>query len=192
MPTKHGWQRMWEQAKTLTGQAGLAAYDRAKLLTAIFNDTKFRDAHPTEDDHQLGDRLNELCEDLAMKFWRLKQLVEHFPAREQWAEGKLETMLATMLAERKAASDEGRQPATQHRVKRADYEKLADEKAHVESKLKHFEQMHSETVETKQQIIDRQATEIVELRRQLAVAEGRIAELERQIERVMDRELAAA
>lgn len=177
-----GYKTLIVEAKKLMGKAGLLAYDRAKLLVEIAADPDF--------EPEVGGRmkaaeiLNELCGDLALKFVRLKQLLDHYPDRKQWAEGNLEAMLTTMYADadnskREAAPKVARKTATV-----ADLEAAEGKAKHAEAHSRYVE----EKLETAEQKIKRLEGENADLRRQLAIAEGRITELER----IAGRELIAA
>lgn len=177
-----GYKALIVEARKLMGKAGLLAYDRAKLLVEIASDPDFEPEVGGR--MQAAEMLNDLCGDLALKFVRLKQLLEHYPDRKQWAEGNLETMLAAMYAD---AAERDKQAAPKTARKTAT---VADLEA-AESKVKHAE-AHSryveEKLETAEQKLKRLESENADLRRQLAVAEGRITELER----IAGRELIAA
>jgi hypothetical protein len=80
----------------LRQQGGKSAYKRAKILLFVYNDNDFRLDHNNFDDDKLANILDTYVEDLAIRFWHLKALLEYFPDEHQWAEGRLRSMLEEM------------------------------------------------------------------------------------------------
>lgn len=180
MATKTGYKKLLLKAKELMGQAGLLAFDRAKLLTEVFNDRDFRADLGNADDWKAADALNEFCRDLALKFDRLRQLIEHFPDRGQWATGDLEGMLARMIEDKRGEEREANAPAAKvNRIKREEFEAVQQQVAHEQARAKHLESV----VSAKREEIQWLREENAELKHKLAVAEGRLTELERLLDR---------
>lgn len=192
-----GWKKLWVEAQALMGQAGLLAYDRAKLLCQLFDAADFRADHPGEDDSKLGTHLDRLCGDLMIGFFDLRQLYLHFPQRDSlrkvslegreievgWSNGNLADMMAVWEVERQPPPKEG--PSRKlNRIKQADYLKLVEEKAHAESRLRHEIEMREVSQEQLKQLQLRVET----LERENAELRGE----NRELRRMLDSQLAAA
>jgi hypothetical protein len=102
-----GYKAALVKLELLRGQAGAAAYDRVKLAAEqIFEDRDFRADLGNFDDFQAGDFLNPYFEDLCLEFLQLRSMLEFYPERERWAEGKLATMRREMLESRGQPEEE--------------------------------------------------------------------------------------
>lgn len=198
MSTKGGYKQLILKARELMGKAGLIAFDRAKLLCQIFEDRDFRADLGNADDFKCAETLDELCGDLSLKFLRLKQLVEHFPERKQWASGNLERMLAEMLASVTAPIEDHKPKRERTVIKQSEFVALSQEKTKVEQQANEFKKLAEVAKQEKVEIESkarefRQAAESAEekcrrleienrdLREKLAEANGRIAELTRMV-----------
>lgn len=95
--SNQGYKKLLLEAKALRGQAGGAAYDRAKLLNAVFEDTEFLADLGSIDQDKAAKVLDDYVQDLALSFLELRALFLHFPKRAAWEDGKLRDMYDEML-----------------------------------------------------------------------------------------------
>jgi hypothetical protein len=104
------------EAKDLRQRSGDNAYRRITLLVKVYQDPDFRSDHHMFDDDKLLSILDEYVDDLCATFYELKLILDHFPKKEQWADGKLYQMLQKVLdanaAKNRASKTEGAQPTT--------------------------------------------------------------------------------
>lgn len=91
-PADEGYKKKLLQCKELRGEAGFTAYERARLLVDVFDDRDFRADLGNVDDWKAAKALDEYVEDLCIKFLGLRAMLEHFPRKDEWKEGKLATM----------------------------------------------------------------------------------------------------
>lgn len=189
-----GYKALLLKCQELRGQAGAAAYDRAKMLVQVFDSQAWRaDASPKAgqllDDLDAGRLLDAYVEDLALGFLDLRAMLEHFPEREQWAQGLLKRMHAEMLAARETTEE---QPARKRSVvTKQELEAVENERDHLKARADYLTrdiaEVKDELKEARQQVKSLEA-ENRQLRESLARADGRISELER----IAARELVAA
>ena len=90
------WKQLLIKVRELVGEAGVAVYDRATLLSQVFGDLAFV-ADCNEDQGKAADRLDEYTNDLCLTFLELRQLLKHFPKRAQWKSGKIRRMYDEMV-----------------------------------------------------------------------------------------------
>ncbi len=93
--------------KEMRGQSGEAAFDRTTEMLELFVDREFR-LDTGYDDHAAGDFLDELADDLCVKFLQLKELIGFYPSRSQWKDGKLGSMYRHMKEAREKVAKEQR------------------------------------------------------------------------------------
>lgn len=179
------WQEKLVEASKLRGQSGLAAYRRILLLNEVFNDVAWRDRVGLSDDDKAMRTLDEYVDDLALTFAELRAMLDFYPSKEVWGTGKLMSLYREMREAQAAASRLDGDERPQHkRIKKADFEKLAEEKQQVEYKVKQL----TETVQQERDEIIQLRRENASLREELAEARGRI----KQLEKAVSRDLAAA
>lgn len=162
-------------ARAMRGKGGFAAYDRVTLLNGVFDDRDFRADIGNVDDFRAADVLNEYTEDLALRFLELRAMLEHYPERSQWKDGKLRTMYDEMRAARNVDAE----PTKRQRqsVTREQYDALQNDKQHAEARAKFLDGELSQ----RQNRLAELERENAQLKQALARAEGRIEELERQM-----------
>jgi hypothetical protein len=90
------YKKLLEQAAQLRGQGGVGAFKRTKLLVEVFDDRDFRLDNGNIDDFKCAAILDTYVEDLALQFFDLRAMLEVFPKRSDWEQGKLRTMHQTV------------------------------------------------------------------------------------------------
>jgi len=85
------------EARKLRGKSGVKAFDRAKILCAVFDDDEFRAECGNLDDFRAAALLDEYVDDLAVGFLDLRAMYKYYPRRSSWREGRLGKMLREML-----------------------------------------------------------------------------------------------
>ena len=107
-----GYKAKLIEARRLRGKSGRSAYTRAKLLCEIFDDADFRADCGNIDDARAADILDDYIDDLCLRFFDLRNLLEYYPKQSQWRDGKLNKMYQAMLAEKEKQSIKWRPPRT--------------------------------------------------------------------------------
>lgn len=145
-------------------------------LVAVFNDRDFRADNGNADDFKAADVLNEFLGDWRLKFLDAKALLEEFPKAADWETTTVDAMLDQV---RQRRQPEEKAKKTFHRVTQKEFEQEQEQRKSAESRAKFQAEMANERAKT----IDELLAENAQLKRDLARAEGRIEELERQLSR---------
>lgn len=149
----------------------LSAYDRIKLLCEVFGDAEFRADLNLIDDGQAADWLDKECGDLGHPFLTLKAAYERHPQRESWRNATVYELSIDALAAEEEADREASPPQRSvNRVTKAQYDEMAERAKHHEYRA---DQLSRDVAALRE--------ENAELRRDIAVAQGRIQELERML-----------
>ena len=88
------WQDLLTQAQNLQKTAGSMVYDRVQILVKLESREDFQARYPAFEAHRL---LSSLCQDLIVDYRTLKTMLEVFPKRADWADGKLVDLKNRML-----------------------------------------------------------------------------------------------
>ena len=180
------YKRLLIQAKNLQANAKANVYKRVKLLVQVFDDADFRIDYGA-DDFVLAGILDQYIADIGWGFMELRSIIEHFPDEADWKTGRLSKMHDEVVKARRAKAADDKQESAPvrrkpHRIAKADYEAVKNENRELRAKYK----------AACARGLDRQATpealptangngkpsEVETLRKQLAAAKKRIAELE--------------
>lgn len=170
------WEVLMHRVKEIRGKSNALLFDRAKLLVEIWNDGDYLAFHNGSVD-KAESFLDAELGDFGLGFFDVKAMLESFPRRVEWSEGKLREMLATALAK----ADEARRSrapetaAARPRVTRKEVEAVEAEKVKA---VQRGDYLESE-VESLRRKNDELTAENRRLTAELARAEGRISELER-------------
>lgn len=100
---ENGYKSLLLRAKQLRSKGGKSAWERAKILVAVFDDQKFRTDCGNIDDFRAAEILDDYVDDLALGFLDLRAMLKHFPERKTWMEGRLRRLYNQMLKEMAAA-----------------------------------------------------------------------------------------
>jgi len=176
MTSETTWKEKIVTARKLRGKTAAIVYDRIVLLDAVFDDADFRNENDF-DDIQAVEHLDAEIGDLAADFLTLRRVLKLSPNKKEWAGRDLRRMIAeTLEADRESSKSEG-PVKTYRRATLAELDKALEEK---------------ELAETRLVIVERRNRELEEnnrlLREEVAGLQGRIHELER----IVNRDLAAA
>lgn len=155
-------------------------YQRATLLVVVFDDSEFRADAGNADDHKAADMLDRYVGDSAYSFLQLRAMLIAEPKREAW---KTKTLREIWDAASRKAEVTGAATATRRAVKLKDFEQVQLERDSLQSQLAHTRKSGEETIEELRSLLRQREQEIAELKREIAVAQGRIEELERMVER---------
>lgn len=148
------YKKLLIKAERLRGKGGEAAYERAKILVAVFNDTDFRLDNGNIDDFKAAEALDDYVQDLCLSFRQLQDLLTYYPEKAQWSEGKLRSMHDEILSQRstpekavkprrsaslaqvQSLEKENEQLAYQLKKAQKRIKQLEDENAHLKSRLR--------------------------------------------------------
>lgn len=176
MAGKTSYKTLLLKARELRSEAGKNAYQRAKLLTAVFDDRDFRASIGSLDDFEAADKLNVEVEDLCLTFLELREVLKAFPNESEWADGRLRTLYAETIKRAKAnAVAATKEPTTRRTVTLKDLEAVKEEKREAEIALRRAEKEVAATVAT----VDQLKARVKELEIENAGLRGRIEQLER-------------
>ena len=178
-----GWKKNMLAAQAERGKSMASLYRRVKLLCDVFADREFRQDNGNLDDAAACTLLSKELNDVASDFFVLRRVIEYFPDRDSWAGGNLQKMIAE-VREYDHAQVEKEPKRT---VERATMQQLRTEKeraASAEQQVARVEKTVDDLRVENQQLRD----DNQQLREELATANGRIAELER----LLDRHLGAS
>lgn len=183
-PTQVSWKRLLTEAKELMGQSGLKAHRRATILCQLFDDADFRADVAASDDFKTEQFLNELLEDLCIKFADVRLMLAEFPGEEAWADGKLATLHGKAI-EQAASRNVKEKPETQrtvNRVTREQYEAVQDEVKDREARISFIEKQLTQAVTS--------ATDLERENRELRLENERLKGRIEQLEAMMNRRAA--
>jgi len=162
------------EVQRLRSRAGSTAHKRAKLLCAVFNDTVFRADCGNVDDFRAADILDSYIDDLCLGFLDLKALLEYYPAKRHWREGRLHRMFQTMMAEKESA--------TTRRPRRSSKPVAEETKKALAERLETARRELAKTRSAAISEVDQLRARIAELETENAELRTRVAELEAIIE----------
>lgn len=163
----------------LLDQAGELLFERITLAAELIRDTDWiaegfsgnvDRAANTLEKRYLGD----LCG--AVQFWRLIALRERFPTIEQWRAKHFNITALSAIFDK----EKPKQVREVNRVTLKEYEEVVAEKAHFETLYKN-EKVLREKAET---ALERERERVKAAIRDKAVADGRAAELQRQLDQL--------
>jgi hypothetical protein len=92
-PSISEWKNLLSQARKIRGRSRMAAYHRAKLLVAVFDDRGFRATHGNIDDFRAADMLDAEIDDLCLTFLDLRRVLLKFPGPAAWKKSPLRSLL---------------------------------------------------------------------------------------------------
>jgi len=176
------YKRLLIQAKNLQQTAKANVYKRVKLLARVFDDEQFRLDHGG-DDFVLAGILDEYVADIGWGFMELRSILEHFPDEPAWRTGRLSRMHDEVVRARRARAMQESQPVRRkpRRVTNADFEAVKNENRELRAKFQAAIARglaRNETAQGNGHAPGGMEAEIIMLRKQLATARRRIAELE--------------
>lgn len=174
MTSKHTYKDTLKEVLKMRSKASLSVYDRGKLLLSVFDDRDFRADLGNVDDFHAADVLDKYLDDLPYMFLDLRSMIEKFPARDDWSKKTLRDIYEETM---KTDDAEDKPKRQQNRATKKEVEELTNTIKAQASRLNFTEQLLNERTKTCEELI----AENKELRRQIAVAEGRIQELERRL-----------
>lgn len=173
-------QALLDISKRLAKRRG-DTHEIATLLVKVFYDPRFRADLNDADDIALGEVLDKYAvEASGLRFHQLRWLLEAKPSKSDWTDWDGQPLVEFYDAARAEASARevaGKPKREVHRVTREQYEALADEKKHAESRAKFLD---SELTQVRDKYAEQEA-EIRRLREENAMLRGRIEQLERQL-----------
>lgn len=158
------YKRLLLEAVRLRGRSGMRAFDRAKLLCAVFDDGEFRQECGNLDDFRAAEILDEYVDDLCLGFLDLRAMLAHYPRRRQWAAGKLGRMLSAMIHAGQAV------PAT-----RAARTATAETRKQLERALEEARREKARLAQTKDLEIERLRLRVAELETEVASLRAKLA-----------------
>jgi uncharacterized protein YceH (UPF0502 family) len=168
-PSGPTWKELLSEARSLMGRAGANAYRRAKILCRVFNDVDFRAAHGNLDDFQAADLLDDLVQDLCLSFLDLRRVLDRFPRRKDWREGRLSRMFA-----------EATKATTQERPLSGKPRPVSGEtRARLEAQLVEARKEHARLRAAATSELDQLRARVADLEAENAALHQRIDELER-------------
>lgn len=174
------YKKLLLEAKELRGKSGLAAHRRATILVSLFDDADFRADIGASDDFVVESFLDELVEDLVLKFLELRAMLAEFPDSSDWNDGKLATLYAKAEERIRTRKPERETPARSvTRVTREQYDALKAEKQDAEARLAFVERQSTQATSA----LSKLQQENQELRLENERLKGRIEELERLVGR---------
>ena len=161
------WKQLLREAKQLSSKIGVNVYRRTKILIEIFEDAEWRAEVGVRDDLQAAEWLDAEFKGIALKFLQLRAILGEFPQKEQWAEGDLQTMFASVKPA-KPAEQTGR---TRKAIKLADFDEVCADRDHYKERTAYLDRRIQEL-----------EAERDEHRQEIARLQGRIQELERLVQ----------
>lgn len=148
------------------------AFERVTLLVDVFEDRAFRHDMGNLDDAKADDELSKFIPDLPASFLSMRAVLERFPHREDW-ETRGPRELYFQLKEEADALKPERTKRPRKGVTVKEHERALNELSEHRAMLKHA-----------QSELDILRKENQELREENATLKGRIAELEKSVERL--------
>lgn len=180
------YKRLLIQVKNLQQNAKANVYKRVSLLVQVFNNEGFRLDHGA-DDFVLSGILDQYVADIGWGFMELRSILDHFPNEADWKTNRLSKMHDDVVRDRRSkAAAEKQQDAPvrrkPHRIAKADYEAVKNENRELRAKMRAAAVRGLERLELHQgngkAPSNSKPSEVESLRKQLAAAKKRIAELE--------------
>lgn len=172
-PAKPAYKHKLIRAKELQGNACAILYDRISLLVEVYNDPQFHEFENL-DEFTAASRLDAYLTDVAENFITLKAVLELFPERETWEKRTFRELLAHARGVAEEKRRKAREPqVAAHRVTKQELKQVAEER---DDAIKVAESAQETAAELRREN-DR-------LKKELAVAEYRIKELEEELSSV--------
>lgn len=168
------------QAKSLMRKGAESLFDRAKILVEVFDDAAFRADHGMYDDAQLAEQLDAYLQDTKWRFAELRLMLSFCSDRKRWSTGKLRDLYDEALAAKRPAPQE--EPRHRRTATVAELEAAEDRVKHeaaVSRQLRAQLESEAKQRENTETELERLRRQNAQLREELAVARGRIEELER-------------
>jgi hypothetical protein len=104
------WKQLIIEAKRLMAESGSVAFDRAKVLCQLYTDSDFI-ADCDQRKVNAEDELDGLCDGLNLTFMELREMLGHYPRKQQWQSGRLRKMYDEMTEAIRKSNPRGvRQP----------------------------------------------------------------------------------
>lgn len=179
MAKQKKWEMLLAEAKFLMQQSRDTLFDVVSKMVSVSNDADFLAFHGGVID-KADEHLDQFLADYDITFREAELVLKYYPAREQWRNTGIRVMLAESIVRRDEASKSGAPTRNSpRRVTIAEYEKLQEQ---LDTECKHTSAVVGELSEARSEMKTLRE-ENRRLMRELAVAEGRISELERMIKR---------
>lgn len=189
MPSKNtskGYKDILREVSEMLSHVRCDLYAITKKLCQVFEDSDFRADLGNADDFRAAEALDKHVCDLGFTFLELRSVLQMFPTAEAWAKKPLRDLYAAVIEDHRQRQASDKPTVVHKRVTRKEYEELADKLKTAEVVKRNAEERFQEKLQTIEELLEENQS----LKRQLAVAEGRIQELERLLSR--NRESAAA
>lgn len=180
------WELLLVEVKNLLAESRGNLCDAVERMLTVFRDPEYLAFHGDKLDAAQA-HLDTFLADFDLTYSEAELIYRYYPSREQWRTTSLRTMLAESMERRDASqrAEPGAAPKKSRAViSRKDFEKVEQQLAQEVTRNR---SLADELADTRSELT-RVLQENRELMRQLARAEGRIAELER----IANREMAAA
>lgn len=150
-------------------------YDRTVHLKALMFDQDYRAALGNLDDFQMSEYLDSYVSDSALTVLELLAVLERFPKCDQWQETSLRDLYKDAVSRSDAETEKASRPRRGVTIK--EHERALEKIDELEYSVK----ASSECLDEKDALIRELREQVQELTVQLAKADGRIQELERQL-----------
>ncbi len=180
------YKRLLIQAKNLQATAKANVHKRVTLLVQVFDNQQFRIDHGA-DDFVLAGILDQYVSDIGWGFMELRSILEHFPNEKDWKESRLTKMHDEVVKQRRkqaATEKQSEAPVRRkpRRVTNADFEAVKNENRELRAKYREAASrgLDRQDAAMPEGSNGKQESEVVRLRRELAVAKKRIASLEKE------------
>lgn len=176
MQSKQSYKNTLQEILKLKSANASKLYERVQLLVAVFHDRDYRLDLGNVDDFKAADTLDVYLDDTPFGFLDLAAVLKHFPSRKEWTQTSLRELHAKAceLSKPESPVRKSRPAATLKQV-----EELETAKKAAEGQVKFLQTQLQETRLTYDELL----AENRDLRKQLHIAEGRIAELEKLLQR---------
>lgn len=176
MTSQRQWKQKMLEARKLRGKTAGIVWQRVKLLVEVFDDQDYRSDNGDLDDMAAAEKLSGELGDVAADFFMLRRVLDRMPLKSDWEGKDLRKMIAEVRElDKKDDNKEPRSPRRTATVKQLDG--VQQERDVAEKRLTIAESTLAEL-----------RSENRQLREELAVARGRIEELEK----ALNRELVAS
>ena len=126
------WLKTLEEMR---GESGVSAYNRAAIAKGIYDDEEFKQDFSEQ---QAADILDSMFQDLCLCYYDMARLLDRYPEKDDWKDGKLRTMYETMVKEGRAKSKKDSKSSKSSKRQRwaishSDHQKVVDELAAVKA-----------------------------------------------------------
>jgi len=130
--------RQWQRLQDLKQQACASRFERATLAVGLFDDVEWREHMGLADDHQAADILTKALDDLGIPFFDLRQMLEAFPAEQDWLEMTPFDMLVAAQAQ-EAKPEQNAPPKPPTVVGITKYEEVCNERDRLQRRVEQLE-----------------------------------------------------